>query len=159
MAQSADNTKLPVAADINVTPMIDVMLVLLIIFMIVTPAITAGFQATIPRALNPESREETEGEIRLGIDYQGKFYIDMTGPSGKYTGPRFINDADLPAQLRAIYSIRSVDKILYLKADQEIDYARVQEAVEIARKAGVRVIGAITEQKRTGTGRPEGGGD
>ncbi len=157
MAQSADSTKLPVAADINVTPMIDVMLVLLIIFMIVTPAITAGFQATIPRALNPEAREEIEGEIRLGIDHQGKFYIDMTGPSGKYTGPRFINDADLPAQLRAIYSIRSVDKVLYLKADQEIDYARVQEAVEIARKAGVRVIAAITEQKRTG--RTEGGGD
>ena len=138
-----------VAANINVTPMIDVMLVLLIIFMIVTPAITAGFQATLPRAKNPDSREETEGEIRLGIDRDGKFYIDITGASGKYTGPRFISDADLPEQLTRLYANRTVDKILYLKADESIEYGRVQIALEIARKAGVRVIGAIAEQERT----------
>src|SRR5881396_1171268 len=137
-----------VAANINVTPMIDVMLVLLIIFMIVTPAITAGFQATIPRAKNPDAREEGEGEIRLGIDRDGKFYIDITGASGKYTGPRFISDADLPAQLTNLYANRTVDKILYLRADEGIEYGRVQVALEIARKAGVRVIGAIAEQER-----------
>jgi len=139
-----------VAANINVTPMIDVMLVLLIIFMIVTPAITAGFQATVPRAVNPDSREEQEGEIRLGIDKDGKFFLDITDPrTGKYTGPRSISDADLPGQLLTLYATRTVDKILYLKADQNIDFARVQEAIEIARKAGVRVIGAIAEQERT----------
>jgi biopolymer transport protein ExbD len=144
-----------VAANINVTPMIDVMLVLLIIFMIVTPAITAGFQATIPRAQNPESREEQEGEIRLGIDKDGKFYLDITDPrTGKYTGPRFISDEDLPGQLVTLYATRTVDKILYLKADENIDFARVQQAIEIARKAGVRVIGAIAEQQRSA--RPEG---
>jgi len=139
-----------VAANINVTPMIDVMLVLLIIFMIVTPAITAGFQATVPRATNPESKEEDEGEIRLGIDKDGKFFLDITDPrTGKYTGPRFISDADLPGQLVTLYATRSVDKVLFLKADQDIQYSRVQEAIEIARKAGVRVIGAIAEQQRT----------
>src|SRR5436190_3158467 len=98
-----------VAANINVTPMIDVMLVLLIIFMIVTPAITAGFQATVPRATNPESKEEDEGEIRLGIDKDGKFFLDITDPrTGKYTGPRFISDADLPGQLVTLYATRSV---------------------------------------------------
>jgi biopolymer transport protein ExbD len=138
-----------VAADINVTPMIDVMLVLLIIFMIVTPAITAGFQATIPRAMNPDAREESEGEIRLGIDRDGKFYLDITDPrTGKYTGPRAITDEDLPGQLTSLYANRTVDKILYLKADQGIDFGRVQTALEIARKAGVRVIGAIAEQER-----------
>ena len=149
MARSAISGRAPVSADINVTPMIDVMLVLLIIFMIVTPAITAGFQASVPRALNPESREEIEGEIRLGIDVQGKYYLDITDPrTGRYTGPRYISDADLPGQLQAIYGARSVDKILYLRADQNLDFARVQEAVEIARKAGVRVIGAISERER-----------
>jgi len=137
------------ATNINVTPMIDVMLVLLIIFMIVTPAITAGFQATVPRAMNPESREEQEGEIRLGIDKDGKFYLDITDPrSGKYTGPRFISDEDLPGQLVTLYANRTVDKILFLKADENIEFARVQQAIEIARKAGVRVIGAIAEQQR-----------
>src|SRR5438552_8573466 len=138
-----------VAANINVTPMIDVMLVLLIIFMIVTPAITAGFQASIPRAKNPDAREEGEGEIRLGIDKDGKFYLDITGASGKYTGPRSVSDADLPTQLTALYANRTVDKILYLRADEGIEYSRVQQALEIARKAGVRVVGAIAEQERS----------
>ena len=138
-----------VAANINVTPMIDVMLVLLIIFMIVTPAITAGFQATLPRAKNPESREEADGEIRLGIDRDGKFYLDVTGTSGKYTGPRYISDEDLPTQLMNLYAARTIDKIMYLKADESVKYERVQAALEIARKAGVRVVGAIAEQERT----------
>ncbi|HEY7194571.1 MAG TPA: biopolymer transporter ExbD [Gemmatimonadales bacterium] len=139
-----------VAANINVTPMIDVMLVLLIIFMIVTPAITAGFQATIPRAKNPDAREEGEGEIRLGIDRDGKFYIDITDPrTGKYTGPKFVADADLQDRLTNLYAARTVDKIMYLKADEGIEYSRIQVALEIARKAGVRVVGAIAEQERT----------
>ena len=149
----AKKTEGVVAANINVTPMIDVMLVLLIIFMIVTPAITAGFQATLPRAKNPDSREEADGEIRLGIDRDGKFYLDITGSSGKYTGPRFISDEDLPGQLMNLYAVRTIDKILYLKADEGIDYGRVQTALEIARKAGVRVIAAIAEQERSA--RPE----
>jgi biopolymer transport protein ExbD len=144
-------TEAVVAANINVTPMIDVMLVLLIIFMIVTPAITAGFQATLPRATNPQAAEENEGEIRLGIDRDGKFYLDVTGPKGVYTGPRYISDEDLPGQLTALYAQRTVDKIMYLKADVGIDFGRVQVALEIARKAGVRVIGAIAEQERTAT--------
>src|SRR6266511_4213580 len=138
-----------VAADINVTPMIDVMLVLLIIFMIVTPAITAGFQASIPRANNPESREEADGEIRLGIDNLGKFYLEITDPrTGKYTGMRLVSDDDLQERLTSLYAARTVDKILFLKADQGVDFGRVQQAVEIARKAGVRVIGAIADQER-----------
>jgi biopolymer transport protein ExbD len=139
-----------VAANINVTPMIDVMLVLLIIFMIVTPAITAGFQASIPHAKNPDARQEDQGEIRLGIDKDGKFFLDITDPrTGKYTGPRYISDADLPTQLTNLYAARTVDKIMYLKADQGIEYSRVQVALEIARKAGVRVVGAIAEQERS----------
>ena len=151
----AKKTESVVAANINVTPMIDVMLVLLIIFMIVTPAITAGFQATVPRAMNPESREEQEGEVRLGIDKDGKFFLDITDPrTGQYTGPRHISDEDLPGQLVTLYANRTVDKVLFLKADENIDFARVQQAIEIARKAGVRVIGAIAEQQRSA--RPEG---
>ena len=150
MAMGGKKAESGVAANINVTPMIDVMLVLLIIFMIVTPAITAGFQASIPRAKNPDAKEEGEGEVRLGIDRDGKFYLDVTDPrTGKYTGPRFISDADLPTQLTTLYANRSVDKILYLRADEGIEYGRVQAALEIARKAGVRVVGAIAEQERS----------
>ena len=155
MARSAASARAAVNANINVTPMIDVMLVLLIIFMIVTPLITAGFQASIPRAMNPGKREEKENEIRLGIDKDGKFFLDVPGPSGQYTGMRYISDEDLRNQLVAIYAARSIDKILFLKADANIKYARVQVAVQIARRAGVRVIGAIAEQRKM-TGQAQG---
>jgi len=55
----------------------------------------------------------------------------------------------LPTQLTALYANRTVDKILYLRADEGIEYSRVQQALEIARKAGVRVVGAIAEQERS----------
>ena len=149
MALSTGSFKVPVRADINVTPMIDVMLVLLIIFMIVTPAITAGFQATIPRAQNAEKREEDQGEIRLGIDRNGKYFLDQINPATQvYTGPRLVPDGELQNRLSAIYGQRTRDKILFLKADEGIEFAHVQAAIEIARKAGVRVVGAIAEQKR-----------
>ena len=151
MALSAASAKAAVKADINVTPLIDVMLVLLIIFMIVTPIITAGFQATLPRSQNPENRPEGADEIRLGVDRDGKFYLDVG------SGPRLISDADLPGRLTALYAARQKDKILFLKADRNLEFGRVQQALEIARAAGVRVVGAITEQKQSLTAKKKEG--
>ena len=142
MALSAGSARAAVKADINVTPLIDVMLVLLIIFMIVTPIIAAGFQATLPRSANPENRPEGPDEIRLGIDRDGKYYLDTGG------GPQPVADADLPARLQGLYAVRTRDRILFLKADQNLEFARVQRAIEVARASGVRVVGAITEQKQ-----------
>ena len=149
MALSATNARAAVKADINVTPLIDVMLVLLIIFMIVTPLIAAGFQATIPRSSNPENRPEGQDEVKLGIDKDSKFWLDLG------SGPRQVPDDQLPERLEAVYGNRTKDKILFLKADQNIEFGRVQQAIEIARRAGVRVVGAITEQKQTLTKKKE----
>ena len=151
MALSVTSARAAVKADINVTPLIDVMLVLLIIFMIVTPIIAAGFQATLPRTENPENRPEEPDEIRLGIDRSGKYYLDIGD------GPRLVSDADLPGRLEALYNARTKDKILFLKADQNLDFGRVQEAIEMARKAGVRVVGAITERRQTLLSKHPGG--
>jgi len=150
VALSATSARAAVKADINVTPLIDVMLVLLIIFMIVTPLIAAGFQATIPRSANPENRPEGPDEVKLGIDKDGKFWLDL-GP-----GPRQIPDDQLLGRLQAIYENRSKDKVLFLKADQNLEFGRVQQAIEIAKEAGVRVVGAITEQKQMLTKKKEG---
>jgi biopolymer transport protein ExbD len=152
VALSVTSARAAVKADINVTPLIDVMLVLLIIFMIVTPIIAAGFQATLPRSENPENRPEEPDEIRLGIDRAGHYYLDIGD------GPRPIADADLPGRLEALYAARTKDKILFLKADQNLDFGRVQEAIEMARKAGVRVVGAITERRQTLLPKHQGGG-
>jgi biopolymer transport protein TolR len=124
-----------VTSDINVTPMIDVMLVLLIIFMIVTPLIAAGFKATLPRGANLDKDPEGEGEIILGIDADGRYFLNGSP----------IAEEVLKDQLTAIFSGRTEDKLLYLKADNKLKYGRVQQAVELARTAGVRTMAAVTE--------------
>jgi biopolymer transport protein ExbD len=128
-----------VKSDINVTPMIDVMLVLLIIFMIVTPLIAAGFKATLPKGKNLDPRPEGDNEIVLGIDQAGRYFLNGRPlPSGT-----------LEDQLRSVYAARTEDKILYFKADNQLKYGKIQEAVETARRAGVRVMAAITEPNKT----------
>src|SRR4051794_3203471 len=126
-----------VKSDPNVVPMIDVMLVLLIIFMIVTPLIAAGFKATLPKGKNLDPRPEGENEVILGIDHSGQYFLNQ----------RFIQASALEDQLRSIFAARTEDKILYFKADNQLKYSAVQEAVETARRAGVRVMAAITEPK------------
>jgi biopolymer transport protein ExbD len=128
-----------VKADINVTPMIDVMLVLLIIFMIVTPLIAAGFKATLPKGKNLDPRPEGENEVVLGIDQAGRYFLNQ----------RPIANGALEDQLRSIFAARTEDKILYFKADNQLKYAKVQEALETARRAGVRVMAAITEPNKS----------
>ncbi|HOX20966.1 MAG TPA: biopolymer transporter ExbD [Gemmatimonadales bacterium] len=140
MAISTGSGRGKVNADINVTPMIDVMLVLLIIFMIVTPLIAAGFQATLPKGKNLDPSPEEDTDVILGIDRNGKFFLD--------TKP--IDEAVLEDYLRTVYAARTEDKILYFKADNNLKYGRVQDAVELARRAGVRVLAAITEPQNTG---------
>ena len=140
MAMTAGASSGGVQSDINVTPMIDVLLVLLIIFMIVTPLIAAGFKATLPKGKNLDPRPEGDNEIVLGIDQAGRYFLNGRPlPSGT-----------LEDQLRSLYAARTEDKILYFKADNKLKYAKIQEAVETARHSGVRVMAAITEPKSSG---------
>lgn len=127
-----------VTADINVTPMIDVMLVLLIIFMVVTPAM-AGYQATLPKAR--QAAPEKEDRVTLGISSQGQYFIeDVPNP-----GP--IPPEKLAERLTETYSKRGNpdDHVLYMKAHTGIGYDKVLTAIDAARTAGVRKIGAITD--------------
>jgi biopolymer transport protein ExbD len=141
-----------VKSEPNVVPMIDIMLVLLIIFMIVTPVITAGFTASMPQGKNLEKREEEEGDVTLGIDNEGNFYLDPgTGKIGPVHQHTITNDEKLRAlegALRAVYDTRAKDKILYFKADKNLPFAKVEAALEVVRKSGVRVLAAVTEQYR-----------
>ena len=141
MAISTGNTggTTSVKSDINVTPMIDVMLVLLIIFMIVTPLIAAGFKATLPKGKNLDPRPEGDNEVVLGIDQGGRYFLNG----------RPIPSGSLEDQLRSTYAARTEDKILYFKADNQLKYGKIQEAVETARRAGVRVMAAITEPNKS----------
>jgi biopolymer transport protein TolR len=126
-----------VASSPNVTPMIDVMLVLLIIFMIVTPLLNAGMRAEPPVGMNLRSHPEEPVDQVLGIDANGLYYLNK----------RPIRRETLATQLKTIFDARTTDKILYLKADRNLAYSKVLDAVDIAAHNGVRVLGAISEQQ------------
>jgi len=135
MAMSAGDQG--VKASPNVTPMIDVMLVLLIIFMLVIPAITAGFQAIPPSGVNLKPHPEEDQDQVLGIDVNGQYFLNK----------KAIPNATLGARLKEIFENRTEDKLLYIKADKNLAYGKVLDAIDIASHNDVRVTGMITEQQ------------
>ena len=137
MAMSRAGAGGGVASSPNVTPMIDVMLVLLIIFMIVTPLLNAGMRAEPPVGINLKSHPEDPVDQVLGIDANGVYYLNK----------RPIEKGALATQLKAIFDTRTTDRILYVKADKNLAYSKVLDAVDIAAHNGVRVLGAISEQQ------------
>jgi biopolymer transport protein TolR len=125
-----------VKAEPNVTPLVDVMLVLLIIFMVIIPTLTSGLNAAPPQGINLKKHPEEEGDQLLGIDRKGVYYLNREP----------IRNETLYDRLKRIYDARTEDKILYIRADKNLEYAKVQDAVDVAAKAGVRVTGLISEQ-------------
>src|SRR5215211_5255554 len=126
-----------VKAEPNVTPMIDVMLVLLIIFMLVVPAISAGFQAIPPQGTNLKPHPEEERDQVLGIDANGQYFLNKAP----------IPNAELPQRLKALYENREEEKLLYVKAHKDLEYGKVLDALDIAAHNHVAVTGMITDQK------------
>jgi biopolymer transport protein TolR len=126
-----------IKAEPNVTPMIDVMLVLLIIFMLVVPAISAGFQAIPPQGTNLKPHPEEERDQVLGIDANGQYFLNK----------KPIPNAQLGELLKGIYANREEDKLLYVKAHRDLEYGKVLDALDIAAHNDVRVTGMITDQR------------
>jgi len=146
MAMGTGGSGGQVRTEPNVTPMIDVMLVLLIIFMIVTPLINAGFAAQPPVGVNLKSHPEDPDDQVLGIDKDGNYFLNR----------KQIPNSELAAKLKEIFDARTQDKILYLKADAGLQYGKVLDAIDIAAHNGVRVVGAISEQRPgTASSAPE----
>ena len=127
-----------VTATPNVTPMIDVMLVLLIIFMVVTPALLAGFTATPPEAQNIKDHPSAENTDQVvGIDVDGNYYLNK----------KLIPYEQIGAQLNAIFTQPNRDDyILYIKADKNLAYEKVLDVMDIGMKNGVRVVAMIGDQ-------------
>ncbi len=126
-----------VKAEPNVTPMIDVMLVLLIIFMITIPQINAGFTAVPPEGQNLKPHPEVDGDQVLGIDDQGRYYLNK----------KPVRNEDLATLVRQIYEVRTEDKIMYVKAHKDLQYLKVVDALDLLAKNGVTVAALITDQR------------
>jgi biopolymer transport protein TolR len=138
MAMSSGSGTCGMQATPNVTPMIDVMLVLLIIFMVLTPMLLAGFTADPPKAINLKDHpEDADNDHVLGIGKDGNYYFDKKLIKAEAIGPRLDSIFGAPGR---------TDFVLYLRADEKTKYSKVQDAMEMAMKNKVHVIGLVGDQ-------------
>jgi biopolymer transport protein ExbD len=126
-----------VTSDINVTPMADVMLVLLIIFMVITPMLQKGVSVDMAKTNNPVEMTEADKEdsILVAVSRDGKYYLNQDR----------ISVDDLTAKVSDLVSNR-LDKMIFVKGDYRAKYGDVVKVVDNLRAAGVDKIGLLTEK-------------
>jgi biopolymer transport protein ExbD len=117
--------------------MIDVMLVLLIIFMVIIPSLVSGVNAVPPMGQNLKPLPVQDQDQVLGIDNAGQYFLNRQA----------IPNNTLGTALNNIYTTRTVDKILYVKADKDLAYAKVMDALDVASHNGVHMTALVTDQQ------------
>jgi biopolymer transport protein ExbD/biopolymer transport protein TolR len=127
----------PPVSDINVTPMVDVMLVMLIIFMVITPMLSKGVSVDLVKTKNPIPMQAADKSdaIVIAVTRDGKTYLSTTQMAA----------ADLPPKVKDLL-INRLDKTVFVRADSRARYERVVEVVDNLRAAGVDQLGLLTEQ-------------
>ncbi len=135
MAFEAHDDSDEVMSEINMTPLVDVMLVLLIIFIITVPVMKHAVNIDLPQATN-QRQEDKPQTIRLSVDAQGAYYWNQDK----------VDDAQLP-QLLAAEAGKQPQPELHIRGDKNVRYERVAQAMAAAQQAGLRKIGFITEPK------------
>src|SRR5437763_1028657 len=133
-------------ADINVTPLVDVMLVLLIIMMLIAPLLQQGVPVTMPEAANTGEKPDTQDQTVVAIDSRGQFYVNAIP----------VKDDDLVPRVRRVLEDKK-EKIVYLKGDKDAKYAAIMDVMDAFRKAQIENIALITEPK-VKPGQTSGGG-
>ena len=126
----------PPVADINVTPMVDVMLVMLIIFMVITPMLSKGVSVDMAKTKNPIAMQAADKSdaIVCAITRDGKTWLGTTQT----------NPEDMPAKVKDMLTNR-LDHTVFVKADQRARYERVVDVVDNLRAAGVDNVGLLTD--------------
>lgn len=127
----------PPVADINVTPMVDVMLVMLIIFMVITPMLSKGVSVDMVKTKNPipmQAADKSDAVV-VAVTKDGKTYLNTTQ----------MNPDQLPPKVKDLLTNR-LDKMVFVKSDQRARYEKVVDVVDNLRSAGVDQIGLLTDQ-------------
>jgi biopolymer transport protein TolR len=130
-------------AEINVTPMADIMIVLLIIFMVITPMLQKGVELKLPTAGNTKERKDEPKTIAVAVNKNGVTYLGTK----KIENPA----VDLvPALKEKLDELSDSEKMIYLRADEELEYSQVMKVMDLCREAGVEEIALIAEKKAQG---------
>lgn len=136
MAMNVGGAKGGIKADINVTPLVDVMLVLLIIMMLVAPMLQKGVDVKLPQASNTTDKPETQNQTVVGITADQKF---------------FVNSVQVPetALLNRIQSALedTREKIVLIKGDEDAPYGAIMQVMDELRRVGIEDVGLVTERK------------
>jgi len=129
----------PPVSDINVTPIVDVMLVVLIIFMVITPMLTKGVSVDMVKTKNPIAMQAADKEdaVLIAITRDGKVFLS---PGNSQQPPD-----QLPAKVKDLLT-NKLDKTVYIKSDSRARYEKVEDVIDNLRTAGVDQLGLITEQ-------------
>jgi len=142
MALAKRNEGSKVNSDINVTPMVDVMLVLLIIFMVITPMLQKGISVDMAKVNNPTPMQDADKEDAL--------LVSVMRDGTVYFGSDKVAPDTLTGKVKDRLTNRT-DKRVYVKADARAHYGKVVEVVDSVRSAGVDDLGLLTEQRKTNT--------
>ena len=134
---------------INVTPLADVMLVLLIIFMVVTPLMKPGVDVRVPEAENPREHPGDESTLILSMQEDGALFLNRDR----------IAEQEIASKLSAILETRT-EKTVFLKASEVLNFGRVLSVMDTCRRAGVAELALVTREENPATGEPplEGSG-
>jgi len=137
MAMSGGGNRGEVTSEINVTPMADVMLVLLIIFMVVTPMLQKGVSVELANTVNPVDMKDADRDdaVLVAVTRDGKFYL----------GQEPIRIEDLATRVNDLLS-NTLDKVVYVKSDFRAKYGDVVQVVDNIRNAGVDRVGLLSER-------------
>ncbi len=142
MSMNVGGSKGGSMADINVTPMADIMIVLLIIFMVITPMLQKGVDVKLPVAGNTKERKDEPKTIVLAVKQDTTTYLN---------GIKIENQADLVKVIRErLEEMADTAKVVYLKGDENLPYSEVMKVMDFCREAGVEEIALIAEAKVQG---------
>ena len=142
MAMAVGGKKGGAIADINVTPMADIMIVLLIIFMVITPMLQKGVDVKLPAAGNTKERKDEPKSVMVAVKKDSTTYL---------SGAKLDNQAELlPKVKERLQDLPEGARMVYLKADEGLPYSEVMKVMDLLREAGTEEVALIAEQKVQG---------
>ncbi len=141
MAMDLGGAKAGVKSDINVTPLVDVMLVLLIIMMLIAPMLQQGVSLRLPTAANTVDKPESQDQTVISIAANKEVYLNA----------KPIREVDLAQKVTDILDGKT-EKIVLIKADEEVEYGAVMGVMDQLRQAAIEDVGLITEKRKDASG-------